>query len=567
VPPAQIPAGLDARAGRFRSLLAGRRVQVVLDNARDVGQVRPLLPGSPGCTIVVTSRDRLSGLLRTEGAHPVVLDLLTADDARDLLVRYIGRDRATAEPAAVGEIVERCDRLPLALTVVAARAAENPRFRLAALSDELRGHANRLDALAGDDPDGVRTAFSWSYRALSPAAADLFRLLGLHPGPDISAAAAASLAGLAPARTRPLLAELTRTCLVVEHQPGRYTLHDLLRAYAAERAADGPEPWRRSAVHRLLDHYLHTARAAALLLDVYRDPVDVADPGPGVLPDLPADHGAAIAWFTAERPVLLAAIRLATDSGFDHHVWRLVWSCGVHLYRQGRWDGFAAMCHLALAASQRLADPVAEAHARVELGFAYAHLHHPDAQHHARRALELFTRLGDHRGQASCHLDLSWFLDRCGRHGEAFGHALRALALYRSEGDLVGEARALNGVGFCHARLGDHRAIEHCEHALALHQQLDDTEGEAQTWDSLGYAHHRLGRHSAAVNCYRAALRLFRENGNRYHEADVLRRLGDSLHAVGDADGALDAWHSALHLLEELEHPDADRLRARMPQT
>ena len=241
MPATRIPAALPAQAGLFRSLLAGKRVLMVLDNAHDAGQVRPLLPGSPGCLAIVTSRDRLAGLVAREGAHPLTLDLLPAADARELLARRLGSGRVDSEPAAVDDIIAGCARLPLALTIAAARAASTPGFPLAVYGTELRGATRALDPLPGGDPaTDVRAVFSWSYRALSDPAARMFRLLGLHPGPDISLAAAASLAAAPLSRARVPLDELTQAHLLAEHIPGRYTCHDLLRAYAAEQAlADG----------------------------------------------------------------------------------------------------------------------------------------------------------------------------------------------------------------------------------------------------------------------------------------------------------------------------------------
>ncbi|HEU4425402.1 MAG TPA: BTAD domain-containing putative transcriptional regulator, partial [Pilimelia sp.] len=258
VPARRIPTDLAGQAALYRSLLADRRVLILLDNARDAQQVRPLLPGAPGCLVLITSRNQLTSLVAAEGAHPVPLDLLTASAARQLLSRRLGASRTAAEPEAVDEIIERCAGLPLALAVVAGRAATQPRLPLAALAGELRDAQSRLDALhGGDHAADVRTVFSWSYRTLGARAARLFRLLGLHPGPEVGIPAAARLAGLPADDVRPLLAELTRAHLVVEHAAGRFTCHDLLRAYAAElaRLVD-PDRERRAALHRIIDHYL-----------------------------------------------------------------------------------------------------------------------------------------------------------------------------------------------------------------------------------------------------------------------------------------------------------------------
>src|SRR5450631_2422427 len=275
IPVARIPAGLPAQAALYRSLLAGKRVLVLLDNARDVAQVRPLLPGSPGCLAIVTSRNHLTGLVATEGAYPLILDVPTAAEARDLLSSRLGADRIASEPDAVDDIIAGCARLPLALTIAAARAATNPSFPLAVFATELSEATRALDPFHGDDlATDVRAVFSWSYHALSTDAARLFRLLGLPPGPDIANAAAASHAAIPPDRARALLAELTRAHLLSEPVPGRYAFHDLLHAYATEQAhAHDSRDSRDAAVRRVLDHYLHTAHSAAMLMEPYLDPI------------------------------------------------------------------------------------------------------------------------------------------------------------------------------------------------------------------------------------------------------------------------------------------------------
>ncbi|MGO4423757.1 NB-ARC domain-containing protein, partial [Streptomyces sp. MCAF7] len=231
VPRHRVPHGLDAQTALYRSLLAGRHFLVLLDNALDTEQVRPLLPGAPGCLVIVTSRDTLTGLVADHGAHPLSLCWLDAEEGRELLAARLGAARVAAEPQAAAEIVELCAGLPLALSCVAARLAAHPGFRLSALAAELRDAHDRLDAIARGSAE-VSTVFSWSYRALSPGAARLFRLLAGHPGPDLSASAVAELAGLDAQEIARLLAELIRAHLVAELSPGRYSVHDLLRSYA-----------------------------------------------------------------------------------------------------------------------------------------------------------------------------------------------------------------------------------------------------------------------------------------------------------------------------------------------
>ena len=328
VPPERVPPGPEAQAALYRGVLADKRVLIVLDNARDEEQVRPLLAASPGSLVLVTSRNQLAGLAAANGARLLGLDVLARAEAVQLLTARLGGTRAAAEPGAVGEIADRCAGLPLALTVAAARAATRPHFPLAALAPELRGLAGRLDALDSGDPTiSVRTVFSWSYRQLAADAARMFRLLGLHPGPDISVPAAASMTGYPLPQARRLLGELARACLITEHVPGRYVFHDLLLAYAASQASDidtGPE--RGAATGRLLDHYLHTAAGAANALNMSGEAIVLDAPGPGVAPEQLTSHRQARAWFAAEHRVLLAAVTLAAESGFDRHAWQLPWA-------------------------------------------------------------------------------------------------------------------------------------------------------------------------------------------------------------------------------------------------
>ena len=569
VPPSMIPPEPDALVGLYRSLLNGRRVLLLLDNARDAGQVRPLLPGSPSCLTVVTSRDQLGGLVAADAAHPVSLDLLTHGEAMDLLVRRLGDDKVSAEPAAAREIVSACARLPLALGIAAARARQTG-FSLTALATELGVARDRLDTLdAGDAATRVRTVFSCSYTTLSPAAARLFRLLGLHPGPDVTVPAAASLTGHAPSLTRPLLAELTRATLLTEHLPGRYTSHDLLRAYAADlTTTHDADHDRLAALTRLLDHYTHSAHAADRVLRPNRDPIPLplAPAAPATALQRPADNPQAIGWFTAERPVLLAVLRRAVETGPATRVWQLAWVLSTFLYRQGHWPDLGAVLHAALHAAEHLAEPVPQAYAHRFLAAVRIRTgRYDDAHAHLRRSLDLYVRVGDQLGQAHAHHYLGYLRERQGRYSQALDHAQQSLALHEVIRNRYHRARAHNAVGWCHALLGEYaEAITHCEQALALFQEVDDWEGQAATWDSLGYAHHELGHHDQALDCYRHAHDHACRQGDRFLEAEILTRLGDTQRATGDLDAARASWRDALVILTELGHPDAERLTSRL---
>jgi DNA-binding SARP family transcriptional activator/Tfp pilus assembly protein PilF/CheY-like chemotaxis protein len=566
VPASRIPPSLDTQAALYRSTLAGKRILIVLDNARDAEQARPLLPGTATATVVVTSRNQLAGLVAADAARPITLDLLTPGEAGELLARRLGPARLAAEPQAAKDIVTRCARLPLALTIAAARGATHPSFPLTALAAELAEASDRLDILTSGDPaTDVRAVFSWSYQALTAAAARLFRLLGLHPGAEISAAAAASLAGQPLTAIRPQLAELTRANLVTEHAPGRYTCHDLLSAYATNLThGTDPEQVRRAAIGRLLDYYAQTADAAERLLNPERDPIPL--PLPETRSAQVSDQKQAKAWLAAEHSALLAALRLAADTGFDTHAWQLAWALDTFVDRRGHLTDLAAAWQTALRAAERMDHPAAQAYAHCYLAITYARLDdYPAARSHLTPALELSTRAGDLLGQAQAHQCTAGIAVREGRLGEALQHAKQSLTLHQAAGHRRGAANSLNNLGWCHAQLGDYpEALSYCEQALTLQQELGDRAGEASTWDSLGYAHHRLGQHPEAADCYRHALDLYQDIGHRYEEAATLSRLGDAHHTAGNTAEARAAWHCALEIFTDLDHAEAAELRAKL---
>ncbi len=568
VAPERIPRGPDAQAGLLRTLLAGRRMLIVLDNAHDEQQVRPLLPASPGSLVLITSRHQLTGLAAANGAQLLTLDILSAAEATQMLTVRLGTARATAEPDALLDVAELCSRLPLALAVAAARAAARPGFRLAALAAELRDSSSRLDALdTGDPAVSVRAVFSWSYQRLSPGAMRLFRLLGLHTGLDISASAVVSLASISQPKAGRLLSELTRAHLIAEHRPDRYAFHDLLRAYATSQAhATDGDTERRDAIGRLLDHYLHTASSAARLLRPSLEPVVLAWPRRGALPGQPADYSQALAWFEEEHQNLLAAVTLAAESGFDIQAWQLPWAMTPFLSNRGHWQERGAIQRTALTAATRLGDTTAQALSGRLLANACTDLgHYEQARSHYASSLTLYQALGNRLGEAKTHQGLSEIAERQDRYADALAHAEQALQLYQVSGDKALEADTLNAVGWCHGLLGDfQQAREFCRQALTLGAEAGNHSHEGHAWDSLGYAEQHLGNLAEAAACYLRALPLHREFGDRFHEADTLTHLGDTRHAAGQLPQALDAWQRALNILNDLRHPDADKVRARL---
>jgi DNA-binding SARP family transcriptional activator/tetratricopeptide (TPR) repeat protein len=568
VPPYRIPADTEGRSALFRSLLDDRRMLIVLDNARNVAQVRPLLPGAPGSLVVVTTRNELTGLVAAEGAVPLTLDVLGDVEAHEMLARRLGRARVAAEPRAADEIIAACARLPLALSIAVGRAAGRPKRPLTELAAELHDARGRLDALeAGDAVTNVRAVLSWSYDQLSEPAARMFRLLGVHPGPDISLSAAASLAGMPRAAAGAALRELVRTHMVAEYLPARFTFHDLLRAYAADQAErHDPEPERRAAAHRVLDHYLHTAMAASNRFSPFRSALQLAGPQPGVLPADVTDKDQAMAWFDAEVPVLLALIAFADASDFDTHAWQIPWTLGPFFNRRGRWQDYIATQRIALAAATRLNDTLALAHAHHLLGHVQSQTGaYEAADPNFRRALDEFRELGDRANEAVVLNGLAGMLEKQERYPEALAVALDALRMLKAVGHWWTQATLENGVGWLYAHLGQYdRALTHCQRALSLHRDSGHRGGTADTLDSIGYVYLHLGDIAQAKAHYTKAIEAYREIGAPFGEGNSLSGLGNAVLAEGDREAARTAWRDAIVILDRLPHPLADEVRAKL---
>jgi tetratricopeptide (TPR) repeat protein/DNA-binding XRE family transcriptional regulator len=571
VAPWQIPSDPDEQVGLYRSVLALRRVLIVADNARDEAQLRPLLPGSRTCLVMVTSRSRLTGLAVSDGVHVLTLGLLSEAEARELLAARLATARLAAEQEAAAELIRLCARLPLALAITAARASAHPGLRLAELARELRNAQQRLDALdTGDPATSARTVFSWSLGHLPTLTARLFGLLSHHPGPDITIPAAASLGGLPRSQARQALGELAEAHLITESAAGRFSMHDLLRAYAAEQARAAGERGSREAIGRLLGYYVHTSRAATLLLNPARETLSLAAPAlpPGVSPDPLADHAQALAWYDAEHKNMLAAVEQAAGAVFDAEACLLAWSLADFLDRRGSWHDWVIAQQAALAAAVRLGDRGLQVRTERALGRAYTEVGAlAEAEACFRRALELDRHPGNAGSRASTHLALARVLEYQGHFGQCLEHTRQALGLYRDAGDTAGQARALNGIGWFQVRLGHYQdAIGCCEQALSLYRHAEDRRGEATTCDSLGFAHYHLGQHARAIACYQQAMESFQEIGERPNLAETLTHLGDSYYALSHVDQAQSAWQQALAILDGLSPPDAAQARAKLKQ-
>ncbi|MEU4159184.1 tetratricopeptide repeat protein [Actinoplanes sp. NPDC026670] len=542
VPPARVPDGVDTRSGLLRGLLSDRRMLVVLDNARDDEQVRPLLPGAGASVVVVTSRDRLAGLFASAGARPLRLDVLTDGEARALLAARVGADRLAGDPAAATAIVTATAGLPLALTMVAARVAFHPGFPLATFADDL-----------GVTSD-LRRVLSWSYGALAPPAAELFGLLGLHPGPEVTVPAAAALTGRPVQDTAHGLAELARLHLLIEQRPGRFLLHDLVHDYAA--AVARPD---RAAQHRLYTHLLAEAGGAASAVQPqWLSP----------LPETPVVPSPEVAreFFAAEQEVLAAAVRQAAADGFDAYAWRLAWCLAAWFAPSGRWPDNEAVQRIALDAARRCDDPLAVATACRMLGRAETRLGRlAAAEEHLTEAHDVYRDLTDPAGQAQTLHNLAEVRQMAGRFDEAVAATADAVRLYRDAGHRDGEARSLNAQGWLLAQAGRNlEAIDCCTVALAIQRERGDLNGQAATLDSLAYAYHREGRPQPAIAAASEAIRLFRESGDRFHEAETWGRLGDTHQAAGDDQAAVRAWRTAIRIFDDLNQSGhADELRLR----
>ncbi len=570
VPARQVPAELDARSALLRTLLDGKRMLLLLDNAHDADQVRPLLPGSSGCMVLVTSRSQLTGLV-VAGARPLPLDVLDPAEAAELVSGRLGAERAAAELDAVAALVRHSAGLPLALSVTCARAATRPAMRLADLAAELGDARGRLDALrTGEASTDLRAVFSWSADKLSPPAARMFRLLGLHAGPDITAAAAASLAAVPAAAARTALAELTRASLLAQDAAGRFSCHDLLHAYAAELAAAmSDEAGRELAGRRVLDHYLRTAQAAAVRLFPGHGQIELPPAADGVSAETftGADgYEAALAWFSAEHRVLRNLVEQAAAGHYDEHCWKLAWCWAPPLYLCGRVQDVLAVQQTAVLAAGRLGDRDALAHVHYELGHVTSVLSdRPAADEHLRQALELFTDLGDRASVGMCHFGLGALLSEEGRYDEALKHAMEALRERRRLADHAAVAYSENAVGWILAHLGQpDTALWYCRRALALHREYGSRTGVAATLDSIAFAHGQREDFPQALAHCDEALAVYQSLGDLGGEATALQRRGDLQLAAGDADAAQGSWKRALELLKRVPGGESAELSERI---
>ncbi|MGW6796602.1 BTAD domain-containing putative transcriptional regulator [Streptomyces chartreusis] len=563
VPAADVPDHPGVCAGLFRSLVADRRMIILLDNAATADQVQELLPGAGQCLVIVTSRGPLSGLLVRDGARLLTLLPPEHDEAVALFAARVGPGRVRSEPRATRDIVERSGRLPLALAVVAARAVTAEHLPLGALADELNTTHGTLVAFRTPDASvDVSAVLSWSYRALSARTAEAFRRLCLHPGPSLSVDAAASMLARTRTETRMLLDGLTAAALLTEERPGRYTMHDLVRAFGHDRVRDQDDAReRRGVVHRLLDHYVHTTRKAAHRLFTVRHQAVPEYPMDGVICEDPEP----VAWYESERAILLAALDLADRERFDHHAWQLAALLRDYLNRQGMWHHLQVSQQTGLAAAVRSGDPAAEGRALWGLALADANMgRHEAAYARLRRALAIFTQTGTPEDVAATRARIGYLLTEQGDHAAALEQAHETLALYPPASDPSRRAGALNSVSWLYAQLGRlEDAADHARQALALDTHLSPY-ALADTWDTLGFIRSRQERVDDAADSYRRAAEIYRRHGARFREAGTLRALGDAYRRAGHARQAEDVYRQALERVAATDDPGASQLGAEL---
>jgi tetratricopeptide (TPR) repeat protein len=601
VPGVRIPAGLEDRAGLWRSVLSERRILIVLDNAATEAQVAPLLPGAPGCLVLVTSRRRLTGL---DATHTVSLDTLPPAEARALLTRTVGADRLTDQPGGlVAEVTELCGRLPLAIRIAAARLRSHPTWSLADLAKRLRDQDQLLSELA-DGTRGVDAALELSTRQLNPEQQRMYRRLGLHPGPDADPYAAAALAEVSLVAARRQLEQLHDAHLLQEPTAGRFVFHDLVRAHASQIAAGAEsEPLRRAALTRLFDHYRLTASVAMDVAYPYeRERRPRITPADVPTPDL-SDPDQATGWLDIEHPNLLAAARHAAGHGWPEHALDLSVILHRHLRTRGRYGDAEVLHHQALTTARAIGDRAGELSTLTGLG--WIHLlqgRYEQAADHYQQALQLARTIGDRTGELNVLRGLGWIHQRQGRHEQAADHYQQALEIARATGDRAGELDVRRGLAHLHLLEGRHeqaadhyqqaleiarntgnrtgelsalnglahihrlqgrpeQATDHHQQALEIARTIGDHIGELNALNGLAHIHLRQGRPEQATDHYQRVLDLARATGDRNWEFEALHGLGRLHYSTGSPDAALPKHRQALELATDLGHPD-DQARA-----
>jgi len=555
VPAQQIPEGTDARAAMFRDRMHDRNALILLDNAADEAQVRDLIPAGPACLVLITSRRVLAGL---DGANLWSLDAFSPGEALELLARVVGADRVAAEPDAAAEIVAQCRHLPLGVALVAARLRSRPAWSLADLGERLEDHTRLLAELATGGR-GIAAAFALSYQNLTVGQQRMFRFLGLHPGADFDAGAAAALAGSDQREAERLLEDLLDANLLQQRAVGRYTLHDLLRAYARDQLRAQPESDRTAATTRLLAYYLATAANADRLLNPARQELSL-DPATEACSPLEfTDQASAWQWCDTEYANLLEAVRLAADAGCHTITWQLPVVLSVYFrHRAHRRDWLAAL-RIGLESAETLNDRVAQSWVVARLAIACTELgllH--QALDHFTRLLDMQRQSGDKNGEQATLTNRAVAYVMLDQPEKAVEGLERALDIQRLTGNRSAQGVTLANLGKAHLRLGRYaRAITCCEDAIAVYRDAGQHHLVTNALNTIGEAHRELGRYTEAEAFHRQALASSREHGSRNFEAGSLAHLGRTLRARGDLAAAIECFRQAHTIYEDIGDPAA----------
>ncbi|WP_189269629.1 AfsR/SARP family transcriptional regulator [Streptomyces fuscichromogenes] len=570
IPGERIPPSLDSQIALYRSLLAGRRCLIVLDNARNAEQVRPLLPGNPDCVTIITSREQMAGLVVSAGAHLLTVDLFTVAESLEFLSNKIGEARVTQDRNSALAIVRHCGRLPITLAIVCARAASRPIAPLADIAAELEESRDSLRAFTVDgesDPiTDTRSVFSWSYHALTDQAAEVFRRLWMSPAHNVSLQTAVSLAGL-PVRTmRQVMSELDRAHLWSEHKSGHYSTHDLLRVFSRElsRSNDSDQDLGQ-ARQRLYDHYLHTAYNASSVINTHRDHPVVLPyvPGTQVIHFTDTEHAAD--WLHHEMPALQTIATSSESYDTRGQAWRMAAILELIFDRSGRRKEQIDIQSAALFAAQCIGDTRGQAHMHRSLGFALGRTNqNAQAENHLNKALAMFAETGDVLGEALTHRYMAFVTNAKGDHRTACSHYGKAASLYERINHMVGVASVVNEVGWTRILMQDFQgALEDCRRAIDIARKAGNRNVEAASWDSLGVAYHRLGKKPESLYSLHRALAIYRELADAYLIADTLVHIGDT-HSSDSPGEARKAWTDAVDILDSLGHPEGDLIRQRL---
>ncbi|GAA1230344.1 XRE family transcriptional regulator [Kitasatospora nipponensis] len=563
VPHEAVPEGDDSKSALFRSMLAPRRMLIVLDDARDAAQVRGLIPGAGPHAVLITSRSRLPTL---ESTHRVALDVMEQDEARELLGRLVGEERLRDEPEATRDILRSCAGLPLAIRIIAGRLIAAPTMGLRTLSGLLADQNRRLDELEIED-QAVRASFGAGHDLLNAEQAQVFRLLGLWTGPAVGPLAAAALCGRPMRWTQSVLGQLSALHLLGTTQPECYALHDLLRLFAAERAEqDEPSDARAAALHRLLAWYHSAAAAATRALNPEAQLPPVDSFGAAELVPVFDTAEAALLWYEGERANLVAAVRQAAEAELHSLSWRLAKTLWAFFNLRKYWDDWEETARLGLAAARAGADLEGEAVMLNSLGVLAHDLHRfDDMEASCRAALEIQRRRGDRRAIATALGNLSVAYRKLGRLEDAYENQLQTLAFFVELGDTYNEgATRLNLVRILRDLHRPAEALEQCLRSLAVFRDLGNTYAQGAALNTAAATCLQLGEHQQAIDYVTEALSIRSATNDQHGQARSLDTLGQILRELGREEEARAHWTRSLGLFTELNDPYAATLRARL---